>query len=179
VERWLRNALPIGCGIVLGLVLSAVIVHADNPRWNPTSTMLMQLKSDGTGIPVEVGPSNPLQISAPNPTAMSGTILTQTQTSAANASLVVTLTGVAAKKIHLYGTSVNCSGGTASYSMTDGGTSTFSLNGNIVPTAPQILSIAYTSQPYTSLATGNNLVITVGPCGATFVSTLNVQADQF
>jgi hypothetical protein len=118
--------------------------------------------------------SNPLVVA----NVQNGTILNQSATSGAATANVITLTGTANTRIHLYGFSASCSAGSATVAFTDGGTTVFSLPGAPVPATTSVFSYA-PSVPYTSTGTNQNLVITIGSCGGGNTSTLNVLADQW
>jgi hypothetical protein len=112
-------------------------------------------------------------------TSSSSTNLNQSQNSSANATNVITLAaGAAGTRNRIYSASANCSAGTASFTITDGGTTIFQFQGNVVPSTPSIFSYNPTT-PYTAITAQNVVVITVGACGPNNTSSLNVQADRY
>lgn len=96
-------------------------------------------------------------------------------TSAAATAVSITLTPGAATRAHLYGATVRCSAGTASLSVTDGGTTVWSSDAAFVTTASK--AVAWLPG-YTGVV-GSAVVVTLGSCGGTALGTLAVQADIF
>lgn len=99
------------------------------------------------------------------------------QTSGTNAAVTKSITGVAAKRVFLYGVTVRCSAGTASVTVKDGvgGTVIWSSDAAFANTA--ISAIGWTSSPLAS-STNNGMDIVLGACGVGNTGTLDVQASQ-
>lgn len=103
------------------------------------------------------------------------TLLNSSTTSAANTSIVITLTGAAGKRIHIYRVDAYCSAGTTAVTINDGPTMILNSPGTYVGT-----SVATWLFPVgLSGTTGNNMSVVLGSCGVGNTGTVNVQADQF
>jgi hypothetical protein len=96
-------------------------------------------------------------------------------TGAANTAVTATITGVANQRALLHSVQAFCSAGTASLTVTDGGTTIWATPAAAVGTA-QFLREWATGL---TAATGNTLVVTLGACGVGNTGTLTVQASQF
>lgn len=139
--------------------------------WNGTScdrargSILFGQEVSVTRFPTTVGVA-PIQV---------GTLFNSANSSAANTALVVTITGVANQRTHLYSLSAGCTGGASTtYTITDGATV---IDSGTVPANNMLTSQAWS--PGLTITTGANLLLTVNACGTGNVGLLNVQADQF
>jgi hypothetical protein len=102
-----------------------------------------------------------------------GSLANTETTSAANQPTVVTITGVAFKQAHLYQIAARCVGGTASVTVTNGGTMIFSTDTGFVGTTTKII-------PFPVPLTGSinsTMVVTLGYCATNGI--LDLQADIY
>lgn len=107
------------------------------------------------------------------------TLFNSINTSAANTALVVTLTGTAGTRVHLYKlTQVSCLGlGTSSgLTVSDGATLLNVLTGQI-PSTPMSWEMDWPTG--LTAATGANMVITLGACGTGVAGNMEIVADRF
>lgn len=107
-------------------------------------------------------------------TAQAGTLLNSFTTGADDTAVVVTLTGVAGQRIHLYSLDARCSNpGTGQVTIADGSI--------LFQTAAGVITedIRYMWQPGLTANTGATMSITLGTCGVGNTGTLMVQADQW
>lgn len=88
---------------------------------------------------------------------------------------VVTLTGGLHTRGHLYSLDAFCSAGTATLTITDGGTQIWSSVSGAVGTS--VFTKAW--NPSLTGTISANLVVTLGTCGGGNTGTLSVQADVF
>lgn len=100
--------------------------------------------------------------------------LNSSTTSAANTAVSATITGVPGLKVFIYRIDVYSSAGTASLTITDGGTDIYKLPSSFVTTTPT--AITWTKP--LECTVGNTVVVTLSAAGGGNTTTLNVQADQ-
>lgn len=108
--------------------------------------------------------------------AIQGRTLFNSQTTgAADTAVVVTITGVAGERGHLFSVDARCSAGTSGLTVADAATTRWST------AATQVSTTNFVKQwnPALTMTTANNLVITLATCGAGNTGTLMVQADQY
>lgn len=117
-------------------------------------------RDKGVGIPVQ-GP----------------TLLNSRTISTANTATVLTLTGVAGTRVHLYKLHVRCSGGSSSLTITDGGTTIYDTDGGTISAGTSATIFEW--NPGLTFTTGADGVVTIAACGTGNISVLNAQADRF
>ena len=105
------------------------------------------------------------------------TVLNSETVSAADTANVVTLTGVANTRIHIYRVKANCAAGTSVMSITDHAVTKFSTNAGSIPQVPRSFDEVWPVG--LTISTGSNAVVTVATCGAGNVSAIQLEADQF
>jgi hypothetical protein len=96
-------------------------------------------------------------------------------TAAANTAVVTTLTVNSWQRAHLFSVNAKCSAGTAQLTVADGATTIWSSAATEVGTT----SFPKSWNPGLPSSPGNNLVITLGACGAANTGTLDVQGSVF
>lgn len=102
----------------------------------------------------------------------------QLKTSTANAPVSITITPTPAEMARLYAISAFCTGGTASVSVTNGGSFSNGWVSSAALIATTSVGVAWTPAPFTGRL-GAALVVTVSACGGTDTATLTVQADTY
>lgn len=111
-----------------------------------------------------------------NAPAQYGTLFNSRSVSAADTAVSITVTAAVNEHGHVYGISAFCSAGTATLSLTDGGTTVWGTSTGFVGTTT--VGVAWTPAPYTGPA-NSALVVSLSTCGAANTGTLNVQADRY
>ncbi len=103
------------------------------------------------------------------------TLFNSQTTGAANTAVTTTLTGAASTRTHLYSAEAYCSAGTANLTVQDGAGTIYQTPAGAVGTSPfrREWPVGLTA------TTANNLVVTLGACGAANTGTLSVQGDRF
>lgn len=104
-----------------------------------------------------------------------GNTKNQEVASASSAAVSVTLTATAQTRARLYSAAARCSAGTASLTVTDGGTTRWTSDATFIGTATK--SAAWIP-PFVGTV-GQAVVITLGSCGGGNTGTLDVQGDVF
>lgn len=98
--------------------------------------------------------------------------------SAANTAVSLTITPQASERARLSGASAFCSGGSASLSVTNGGSFSRGWVSSPGLFGTNSGGIAWTPTPFTG-DLGAALVVTLGACGGGNVGTLTIQADTY
>lgn len=98
--------------------------------------------------------------------------------SGANAAVSYTITPQASEKARIPAISAWCTGGSASISITNGGSFSKGWVSSPGLVGTGSTGVAWTPVPFTG-DLGKVLVVTLGPCGGTDVGTLTVQADTY
>lgn len=99
------------------------------------------------------------------------------QTSGTNAAVTKSITGVASKRVFLYGVTVRCSAGNASLTVKDGVSGTVIWSSDAAFAGTSSTAVGWTSSPLAS-STNAGMDIVLGACGASNTGTLDVQASQ-
>lgn len=106
-----------------------------------------------------------------------GSLFNSRTVSAANTATVVTITGVANQRIHLYKLQTRCSNGGSFLTIADGATTIYETDGGTITAGTQYQNFEW--NPGLTFTSGQNAVITVAACGTGNISVTTVQADQF
>lgn len=102
--------------------------------------------------------------------------LFNSQTTAVAGTASITIAAAANTQGHIYSLAAFCSAGTATLSLTDGGTTTWSTNTGFVGTA--IVGVSWTPVPYTG-AINSALIVALSTCGGGNTGTLSLQGDRY
>ena len=105
------------------------------------------------------------------------TLFNSRTTGGADAANTITITGVAATRVHIYSVRAFCSpSGNASLQITDGATL---LVNDSLGVSPTPIKLEETWPVGLTMTTGASGIVTVTTCGAGNTSTVEIQADQF
>ena len=96
-------------------------------------------------------------------------------TSAANASAVVTLTGVSGLTVKIYSVDAFTSAGTSQLTIAEGATTRWLSPATWIATT--LTTRSWTPVPFTANTPGDTVTVTAGTAGMGNTVTLNVQAD--
>lgn len=154
------------------------VANSSTPTWTNGNVVPCTVDTSGRST-VNQGATSGSGVSVWNSTQTQGFTLFNSQTTgAANTAVTATIAAAASVRAQLYEINAYCSAGTATLTVTDGGTTIWATNGAEVPSTA---ATRFVKQWPTALtgATNSAMVVTLGTCGVGNTGTLAVQASRW